>query len=174
MLETINTISQTVAAIAVVASLVYLALQVRQSDRTQGAAALQSVLDGFRDRTFVTLSLHADLVDIFARGLTSLDALDENEKRRFFEHMGEQFMHMQQVLQLYERKLISKTDYDAWLAYSASLVKTPGGAAIWPYIEAIFTPPVVKVINARLAQDPAHPSFLDMVPFFRSSAAVGC
>ena len=52
-LDQIYNASQILAAIAVVGSLIFVGLQLRQGDRTQRANSLQSVLDGYRDRTFV-------------------------------------------------------------------------------------------------------------------------
>ena len=41
------------------------------------------MLDGYRDRTFLPGITSGEVTDIWARGLTSLDLLDANEKRRF-------------------------------------------------------------------------------------------
>ena len=83
-LNQIYNASQILAAIAVVASLIFVGLQLRQSDRTQRANSLQSVLDGYRDRTFLPGINSGEVMSIWARGLTSLNLLDANDKRRFW------------------------------------------------------------------------------------------
>jgi ribonuclease HII len=75
--------SLSIAAASIVASLLFVGIQLRQGDRTQRAARLQSMLDGYRDRTFLPGITSGEVTDIWARGLTSLDLLDANEKRRF-------------------------------------------------------------------------------------------
>lgn len=114
-LEEFYMISQVVAALAVVATLLFVGYQVRQSDLTQRAMSLQSVLDGHRDRTFGRLSEGDGLADLWARGLTSFDDLNDSEKRRYFSFMFEQCFQMQQVIMLQKRGLLPKADYDAWL-----------------------------------------------------------
>ena len=165
-LDQIFSASQIAAAIAVVASLFFVGLQLRQSDRTQRAGSLQSVLDGYRDRTFLPGINNGEVTEIWARGLTSLDLLDANEKRRFFFIMLNEFLHMQHVVKLRELKMIEPVDYDAWIAYTASLVKTPGAAALWPMTKKVITPTVSAVIDAHLARNPNQPSFIELNRLF--------
>jgi len=165
-LDQIFSASQIVAAVAVVASLFFLGLQVRQSDRTQRAGSLQSVLDGYRDRTFLPGITSGEVMEIWARGLTSLDLLDPNEKRRFWFIMLNEFLHMQHVVKLRELKMIEPVDFDAWLSYTASLVKTPGGGALWPIAKTVITPTVTEVIDAHLTRNPDQRSFIDLNVMF--------
>jgi hypothetical protein len=164
--QLLGNIGEFVAAIAVVASLLFVGFQVRQSDRTQRATSLQSVLDGHRDRTFAPLYASEDMADLWARGLTSFDDLSETEKRRFFSFMFEQCFQMQQVMQLHGRGLVPDVDYDAWLRYTAVLFECPGGRAIWPIIESLITPTVRDLMNEYREQNPNLPSYQDLNPLF--------
>jgi hypothetical protein len=58
-------------------------------------------------------------------------------------------------------------DYDAWLIYTASLTRTPGGTAMWPHIEEVLTPTIVDLINERLDQHPEELSMIQLVTLFR-------
>ena len=165
-LEGIYFISQIIAAISIVASLLFVGVQLRQSDRTQRAGSLQSMLDGYRDRTFLPGITSGEVMDIWARGLPSIDRLDANEKRRFWFILLNEFMHMQHVMKLRELKMIEPEDYDAWLSYTASLAKTPGGAALWPVAKKVMTPTVMTVIEAHLTGHPDQPSFIDLNQLF--------
>ena len=171
--DAIGAVGEILGALGVLGSLLYLATQIRDNTRSLQAASLQSVLDGPRDRFFLPMATSADLSDIFARGLNGLDDLDETERRRFFFLMFEQFVQMQHVAQLHERGLLSEADYDAWLRYTASLVTTPGGAAIWPYVETTITPTIRELINDYLERNPDHPSLIQLNPLFRYGAPRG-
>ena len=81
--EAIGAVGEIVGALGVLATLVYLATQIRENSRILGAASLQSVLDGPRDRYFLPMATSGELCEIFARRLNSLDQLDDSEKRRF-------------------------------------------------------------------------------------------
>jgi hypothetical protein len=170
--EEVSLAIQIVAALAVVGSLIFVGLQLRQSDRTLRANSLQSVLDGYRDRTFLPGITNGEVLDIYARGLNSMDLLNENEKRRFWFILLNEFLHMQHVLKLRELKMIETVDYDAWLSFTASLVKTPGGAALWPTAKAIITPTVCDVIDDYLEHNPNQPSFIELNPLFKSVKAI--
>ena len=145
--DAIGAVGEILGALGVLLSLVYVATQTRDNTRSLQAASLQSVLDGPRDRFFLPHAQSAELQDIFTRGLNSLDKLDEKKKRRFVPLMLEQCLQMQNVMQLHERGLLSHDDDDAWLKYTASLLRTPGGAAIWHYLEAVITPTIRELIN---------------------------
>jgi hypothetical protein len=170
-LDQIFSVSQIAAALAVVASLFFVGLQLRQSDRTQRAGSLQSVLDGYRDRTFLPGITSAEVASIWARGLTSIDLLTANERIRFWWILLNEFLHMQHVVKLRELKMIEPVDYDAWIAYTASLVKAPGAAALWPMAKTVITPTVSAVIDTHLARNPNQPSFIELNPLFVATAS---
>ena len=165
--EIVAAVAEMLGAVGVLLTLVYLALQIRDNTRGLQAASLESVLEGPRDRYFLPMAKEPELADIYARGLNSLDLLDEKETRRFFYLMYEQLFQMQQVMHLRERELIPQVDYDAWLDYTASLICTPGGAAMWVHCEKVITPTVSKLINNYVADNPSTLSFVDRIPLFR-------
>ena len=165
--EAAGAIGEIIGAIGVLATLLYLAAQIRDNTRSLQAASLQSVLDGPRDRHFLPNASCPGLTDIFSRGLNSLDNLDQDEKLRFYYQLYEHLFQMQQVMHLRERDLIPQVDYDAWLAYTASLLRTPGGFAMWRHCQAVITPTIADIINQELDRDPDAPSFTDLIPLFR-------
>ena len=164
--EAAGAIGEIVGAIGVLATLIYLAVQIRDNTRSLQAASLQSVLDGPRDRHFLPMASRPGMTDIFSRGLSSLDDLDPDEKRRFYYQLYEQLFQMQQVMHLRERDLIPQADYDAWLAYTASLLRTPGGSVMWRHCETVITPSIADIINRELDRDPDAPSFTELIPLF--------
>jgi hypothetical protein len=164
--DAIGAVGEILGAMGVLGSLVYLGIQIRENTQSLQAANLQSVLDGARDRYFLPMATSGETCELFAKGLNSFDKLDDGERRRFFYLMLEQYFQMQQVMHLHERNLIPQVDHDAWLVYTASLTRTPGGAAMWPQIEAVITPTIATLINERLDQYPDEPSYIELVPIF--------
>ena len=156
-------------ALGVLITLIYLATQIRENTRSLQAVSLQSVLEGPRDRYFLPMAESGDMADIYARGLTALDQLDDVEKRRCFYMMFEQYFQMQQVWQLHERDLIPKVDYDAWLEYTVSLTQSPGGAEMWPHCKAVIAPTIADVNEQGLQTYADKTSFVSKIPIFDTS-----
>jgi len=165
--DALGAIAELVGAIGVLTTLGYLAIQIRDNTRSLEAASLQSVLDGPRDRYFLPMAQDPEMADIYARGLNGLEHLDPEERRRFFYMMYEQFFQMQQVFQLHERRLITEVDYQAWLAYTAAIIQTPGGTDLWEQAKKLITPTIREVIDAGLEAYADQPSFLEQIPLFR-------
>jgi len=82
--DAIGAVGETVGAIGVIGSLIYLALQIRKSDQSARAESMQALWDGSRDRLLAPGSINPQLSDLFAKGLTNFEALNNSEKRRFY------------------------------------------------------------------------------------------
>ena len=133
----------------------------------QRAQSLQAVLEGYR-AYFGTLSISDPTIsDIWAKGMTDFEALNASEKRRFFYLIVENAFNTQNAMQLYNNGLCDRVDYDAWLHYTATVIKTPGGQQAWAYLESTITPTVRKVVDDYLAANPDLISYIDLNPFFK-------
>jgi hypothetical protein len=91
-LDEINSIGQTVAAIATVASLVFVGFQIRQNTRATRAASHHSVSDSLNEinRMFAE---NADLTKIWLAGTADRQALSAEERWRF-DAMLRAYMHV--------------------------------------------------------------------------------
>lgn len=171
-LEIVAVVAEVVGAAGVIASLLYLSIQIRRSDETSRAESLRSVLDGYRDRSMLHSFTNADVPDLFAKGLTNFEALEPNEKRRFFYLFAENVFQTQQAMELYQRKLLPKVDYEAWLYYTSTLVQTPGGKQVWPHIAVTITPTIRDVIDDFIESHPETPSYIEINPLMRHESHV--
>ena len=169
--DAIGAAGEILGALGVFGSLVYLASQIRENTHSLGADSLKSVLDGARDRWLLPLAIDGQTSEIWSKGLTSLDYLDDNERRRFWFLMTEQYFQMQQCMHLHERGLIPQVDYDAWLKWVVALTRTPGGGEMWLQIQTLITPTIADLVNEQLKTDLDTPSVLELMPVFKFDAA---
>ena len=87
--EMISAIGQMLGAIAVVVSLIYLAIQIRSQKQESRNAVINSLTTQFND--FMRSQVEsADLCALWLRGLHSFDELDAPSKLRFSSHIGRQ------------------------------------------------------------------------------------
>lgn len=78
----IGAIGEIIGAAAVVLSLAYLAVQVRQNTRSVRAASFHGITDSFNHLNGL-LASDASLAQVFRRGLQDLSSLDPDERIRF-------------------------------------------------------------------------------------------
>lgn len=88
--EALAAVSQLIGSIAVVFSLLYLALQVHRSTRVAKIAAQDSAATALRDVTKPFME-NAELARIWQVGLENLSALSAEDQARFF-HAAYQFL----------------------------------------------------------------------------------
>ena len=161
-----GSIGELLGALATIATLVYLAIQIRGNTLIAKTSALQAMLDGGRDRTAKHVAGNPELADIVGRGLSSLDNLEESEKLRLYFFVIEQTLQAQNVMQFHDRKLVSDIDYQAWLDWATAILRTPGGQALWPQISVVITPDISKVLEEELIKTKDSPSLLEIAPIF--------
>lgn len=87
--EAVGAVAELVGAIGVIASLLYLAIQVRSNTRMMRTTAEQDAIDSFRN--FQRSLLEADRLKIFRTGVEDLNALSEDERARFIVLVHEMF-----------------------------------------------------------------------------------
>jgi hypothetical protein len=163
-LQDLGGLGEIVGAIATVATLIYLAIQVRANTRSNEASSVQHMLDGARDHIIIPNVNHEDVPEIMSQGLTSVEQLKPVEKIRFMWMLVEHALQLQNVLNLRNRQLLSEADYNTWLVYVGSFLRTPGGQKLWPQVAEVISQDVVKVLGAHLADEPNLPSLLDLCP----------
>jgi hypothetical protein len=163
--DAIEAISAAVATVATLGTLIYLAIQIRESNKLSKSASLQSVTEGYTDRVLVPLMQDPKLFEVIERGHCDWTALSSAEKSAFLNYLVIEMLHINNVIQLMEKGLISDADYEAWLAHAASNLVTPGGKECWVYLQKNLSPSVIFEINDFIDKHPDTPSQLDLFPF---------
>ena len=173
--EAIGAIGEIVGSLAVVVTLVFLIVQVGQSKdatehntRAVESASLREVLDGYRDRINTPMFQSSEYTELYVNGMNSYESLSTTEKRRFYFLIAEQCLQFQNVMQMRHNGLLQEVDFEAWRSYTASLLTTPGGKAVWPLISATITKTVRDNLEEYLREHPGIPSFIELVPLLNN------
>lgn len=165
--DAVSAITEIVGLIVLIGTLFYLAIQIKDGNRIAQANSLQSILDSQRDRSIIPWINNPEIGDVFAAGLNSFNSLSDSDQRRCFLTITELVLQMQNVMQLYEKELVTEVEYETWLSFTASLMTTPGGGEIWGQVKKQLTPTVAKAIDDYIVAHPDAPSFIDINPLFR-------
>ena len=116
-LEGLGNIGELIGGLAVIVSLVYLAIQVRQGARTTRAVMLQQhtlALQG----TLVAIGSDAQTSRVFNAGLRSWSELSEEEQGQFSLLMSGTFQFFESVFQQHRSGLLQE---DLWQSYETRI-----------------------------------------------------
>ena len=157
-------IAEILGGAAILVSLAFVGYQIRQSNRIASATALQSILEGFTDRTLAQSMELPETIDIQVRGHYDFEELSVYEQILFGGLINREVINMQNVMQFYEKGLVSKVDYEAWLTFTVSNLVTPGGMTSWNMNKVSYTPTIVAVIEKYMEAHPEAPSMIELYP----------
>lgn len=169
-LEEIYFISQIVAVFAVIASLVFVGFQVRDSSRAVRAATAQAVHDNYAGWYTALMSNEAALATS-AKGFVDLGSLTAAEKAQFVCTFMAFLSHSQNAFHQRKQGHLSDGLWRGWEALMMNLVNTPGGAAFWAERSYVFGQEFQDEIAALMKRtpDPRARAF-GVVPVTHSTA----
>ena len=111
-IETLGNIGEFVAAIGTIATLFYLAMQIRRSSEATRASSQQSLLDTGFDATF-ELGQNVELARIVGAGLLDFDSLDDRDKTSFSFLIQRYVGNLEKGLRLRKAGLIDRETLDS-------------------------------------------------------------
>jgi hypothetical protein len=145
--DAISAISQLVGSVAVVLSVLYLALQVHQSTRVAKLATQDAAAAALRDVT-KPLMENAELERIWRVGVENISDLSTEERARFF-HATYQFLkafetiHFHYVYGLMDRQL-----WEGWHGLLRHYIAAPGIAQYWKLRPEVFSERFRKFVDS--------------------------
>jgi len=136
--EAISAISQMIGSIAVVFSVLYLALQVHSSTRIAKLAAQDTAATALREVT-KPLAENADLARVWRRGLEDLQSLPAEEQARFF-HTCYQFLKAFETIHFhYIHGVMDQQIWQGWCGLLQHYIATPGMDHYWKLRQDLFS-----------------------------------
>ena len=145
-----------VGAIAVVATLIYLTLQVRQNT---SAIRRQTYTDliSRREAIFDTLSQSGELAGILARGMAG-EPLAVYESQRFTYHLFNHMAHYQDCMIQHAAGIIEDSVWEAEKRLLGTALADKGFTAWWEQSQQFFTPEFAEFVST-LGHIGRHVSF---------------
>jgi hypothetical protein len=147
ILEALGNLGDFIGGIGVVATLIYLAIQIRQNTTAVRTASRQAIVDGMRDHNRLSLEPGADS---FLRSVDEFPNVSPDEHRYYTTRMTDLLLFFQGAHALHEAGTLEDETYEPYLDFVAASLATPGGARFWLQIKAIWTPRMVAALDARL------------------------
>lgn len=148
--EHIFYLSQSIAAVAVIASLLYLAQQVRQAERVQRATMQQGRADRTSQASLATAS--PELARVFQKGVAGDAELTREEFTQWMLMCRALFLSAEDSFLQHEAGMLSDAAFDSYVAGVTFYLSMPGMRAAWKLSEGQFGSHFRAFGNAMLAQ----------------------
>jgi hypothetical protein len=137
-----------VGAIAVVTTLAYLAIQVRQQNLESRAKSLHEILWGFRDAQAVFADAEvAELATKMMR-VQSLDSIDDVELLRVINLVMPMFRVWEEAFHYHKSGHLDREVWDAIVAQNLQILGMRWGRELWTLRQHVFTKSFAAFIDA--------------------------
>jgi hypothetical protein len=152
-LEQIFYLSQSVASVAVVGSLIYLGLQVRSAERSQRAIMQQGRADRASNAALAIAS--PELARVFQRGVAGDPTLTREELTQWMMICRALFLSGEDSLLQYKAGQLDRRAYDSYVAGARFWMASTGMRAAWKLSAGQFGPEFREFGESLLTQVPA-------------------
>ena len=152
-LEQIYYVSQTAAAVAVVASLLFVGFQIRHGTRATRAQIHQNITLGW----LALGPMISRNAGTFAAGLAAdeatFTAMRNEDKMTFLSIMFAFFKHYENMYEQYQEGFLRSEDWNAWVTHMFMYWRMPGVQLWWRFRREAFAPGFRRFIETS-AQSP--------------------
>lgn len=154
--DAVGATAEVVGAIGVLASLIYLAIQIRHNSSSVDSSTEDGVVSGFNE---INLVIAADpkLAALFTMGLENPNGLGSEEATQFSFLFSSYINQYSRLYILYLKGSFPKDRWETYARELAYLISTPGGAQwkdgnpnfdyLWKAVESV---PIARGIDMRL------------------------
>lgn len=126
----LGALGELVGGVAVLVTLFYLVLQVRQGNTNARAASRQTLIQNWSHYVF-ELSRDREAIRLGGRGVYDFERLSDEEKSQFVFTMNQWVANLYNGILLYQQGILDLPTLDYIGGFVASAVQCKGGAAWW-------------------------------------------
>jgi hypothetical protein len=152
----LGSVGELLGAIATVATLAYLAIQICGSTRAVRSASAQSVHESFAT-WYRMLATDAELSDLTTKGLRDYSSLSESEKGRFVSVSMAIPLCSQDAFIKWREGSLSSELWSGWEFVMMNLLLAPGGRAFWKERGYLFGAKFRQHVESDIMKRAPHP-----------------
>jgi hypothetical protein len=149
-LEEIYYVSQIVAAVAIIVSLIYLAVQTHQTANNQRAMMHESRVQSIRE-TFEKIGDPA-FASAYRAGLVAEPGMDDSACHQFAWFARGQMNHVQEVFLQWREGMVDEGRWNITWRVNAVLFAYPGVRAVYRLVRGNLHPDFVALIDSNLVE----------------------
>ena len=160
-LEEFNYIAEIIGSIAIIASLIYVALQVRQNTIAVRLSTLHDVKDTIREVNLLVAE-QGDLAEILFEGFQGLDKLSGAPRARFYTWAHNLFLGYENLYLQYLGGALDPRHWSGMAQHMTDVSSVPGLQAYWADRRQWFTEEFRNYWENEVSPAPADPGYRAM------------
>lgn len=149
MLEDLGNLGDFLGGLAVIITLAYLTLQVRQNTASVEASAVQSASQAFAD-SVESFARDPDTMRVYLAGVQDFDSLGPEDRQRFAAIMGGLLHRLEGFLVLIDRGILPPSYWDGAVNRIRGAFALPGTRAWWERGRHVFNQRVQTWIDEEV------------------------
>jgi hypothetical protein len=142
-----SSVAEIIAAVAVVVSLFFVALEVRSNTRAVQAATLQSVI-GIARQQVLLMASDGDLNRITMAGDDDLSKLIPEERLRYWWQDRSFWLGMQTIYRQWQLGVLPSEEWDVYNKVICANIGVRGTRALWSQEGPLLMPAFVRIVEA--------------------------
>jgi hypothetical protein len=161
-IQDLGSIGELIAAIATIATLIYLATQVRQNTRALKSATFQNI-SGEMSKNLEPMINSAEVAAILVNGTNDPASLSAEERLRYSSILVVSFRRLESIYVQHTLGSIDKELKEGFEISIMALLQTPFGKQWWKTAKLAFYEPFTNHVDRRLASGEIpliHPSVI--------------
>ena len=153
----LGAVGELVGGLAVIISLLYVGLQIKQSAAASRAATTQAFSKQYSDLNQMIVG--AGISDIFARGMAGLDGLDKGERVSFMAVLSSISRTLESFYMQKEKGDLDSRLLEGWFLQYMDLHANPGVQEFWEIRKHQYSADFVRFLEDRIGQRTAKPLY---------------
>ncbi|HJN94541.1 MAG: hypothetical protein CMQ15_14320 [Gammaproteobacteria bacterium] len=153
-------------ALGVIATLLFLGLQIRQNARATITATFDAILAEWRQLERNSFIEHPENISVFAEELKDFDNLSLNEQRLFNFVMNQYALFIENMIQQHQHANIQYSQLAPWLNYYSMLIRAPGGSVWWNQYKVVLSRTLTEMMDKHRSENEARPDITAVLPYF--------
>jgi hypothetical protein len=145
--QAIGAMGEVVGGLAVVLSVLYLAIQVRHNTAEMRAAASESITENLR-QWLLPMIQDPQASRIFRLGAEGWEGFDADDKARFFHMMFVWLKNIEAAHYQYTRGRLDPQMWEGWQTVIGSYLDGPGVRAYWEQRKGGFSEPFQRYVDS--------------------------
>ncbi len=161
----LGAIGEMIGGVAVIATLIYLAVQVRHGNQVEKSETHRAFVSDWNRQVLMPFS-DAESGPFLRRANADFDGLSDDDKFRAMGFWAMQVFLTEELFFLHRAGTVQQSLWDAALFRMAALLQMAGPARWWEFTETVFSTEFVGHINTEMTRADGPPAIHEVMPWF--------